>query len=103
MRRSYVGSGNPNFGKKHSTKTKELIREKAVGRKASLATKIKMSKSHKGKIVWNTGRQTPKEVREKIRASWAKIAYIRIGATQFSKETIILASYAKLKAKREWL
>jgi group I intron endonuclease len=39
------GSNNPLFGKTHNEDTKELIRQKALGRKHSLETLLKMSAS----------------------------------------------------------
>lgn len=39
--------GDGTFGRMHSEETKDKIRQKAVGRKASEETKKKMSKSHK--------------------------------------------------------
>jgi len=39
---------NGMFSKKHSEETKEKIRQRAIGRKASIETKKKLSESHKG-------------------------------------------------------
>lgn len=38
-----AGGSNPMFGKTHSEKTKELMRQKALGRKHSEDTKLLMS------------------------------------------------------------
>ena len=43
------GEDNPMFGLTHSDKTKELIRQKALGRKASEETRRKLSKASKGR------------------------------------------------------
>lgn len=43
----YSGSGNPRFGKLQKDITKSLIREKALGRKASKETKKKHSENYK--------------------------------------------------------
>jgi hypothetical protein len=40
---------HPLYGKSHSIKTKELIRDAAIGRKASIETRSKMSRSHIGR------------------------------------------------------
>ena len=44
---------HPLYGKTLSIKTKELIRDAATGRKASMETRSKMSKSHMGRVSAN--------------------------------------------------
>ena len=44
----FSGEKHPMWGKHHSKETKELIRQKALGRKASNETKEKISKATKG-------------------------------------------------------
>lgn len=39
----YCGMNNPNYGKKHSTEAKLKMREKALGRKLSIKSRIKIS------------------------------------------------------------
>lgn len=45
---TYSGSGNPNFGKKHSDATKEKIRQKHIGMRASDKTKKLLSSQRIG-------------------------------------------------------
>lgn len=50
----FSGSKNPNFGKKHSERTRELISKARKGRKASEETKLKLSRS--SKLMWAKNR-----------------------------------------------
>lgn len=45
-----IKENNGMYGKHHSEKTKELMRQKAIGRVLSDETKAKLSESHKGKL-----------------------------------------------------
>ncbi|CAI3520069.1 hypothetical protein CIRMBP1292_01882 [Enterococcus cecorum] len=50
---SQKGENHPRYGKKHTERTKQLIREKAVGRTATEETKRKMSESQKRRFKAN--------------------------------------------------
>lgn len=50
IRRSQSGEKHPMYGKKHSERTKDIIREKAKGRVASEETKRKMSASQRSRF-----------------------------------------------------
>lgn len=72
---------NPMQGRKHSDETKELIRQKALGRKISKATRKKISKALKGRPsankgrkrgkAWNSGLKYSDEQREALRKARA--------------------------------
>jgi hypothetical protein len=64
-KRNLYGERNPFFGKHHSEETKEIIRLKRVGKKASEITRRKMSELHKGNKV-NLGRHPSIETRRKM-------------------------------------
>lgn len=64
-----AGPLNPMFGRKHSNKTKEKIRRKATGRKASKETKQKLSDIRRGKGHPNFGKHLSKKTRDKISAA----------------------------------
>ena len=55
-RRTYVGEGNPNYGKPVSDETKEKIRQGNLGKTLSDETKEKMSISKSGELHWNYGK-----------------------------------------------
>jgi len=54
------------IGFKHSEQTKAKMSKSAIGRKASFETRKKMSEARKGRKPWNTGIETPQEVKDKI-------------------------------------
>lgn len=56
LRQKQSGKNNGMYGKKHSEETKEKMRQKALGRKASDQARLNMSKSHKNRIVSNETR-----------------------------------------------
>ncbi len=48
MRRSYIGKNNPFYGKKHTKKTKGMMKIKRIGTKHTKETKLKMKLRHIG-------------------------------------------------------
>jgi len=50
------GSNNPMFGKRHSDLTKDLIRKKRIGTRASEETRNKLSESRRGSKNWRYNR-----------------------------------------------
>ena len=66
-RRSYVGEGNPNYGKPVSDETKEKIRQGNLGKTLYDETKEKMSISRSGELHWNYGKTHSEETKEKMR------------------------------------
>jgi len=62
--RANVSAGQ--IGKKHSQITKDKIRDRALGRKVSLETRLKLSEIHKGKF---KGRKLSPETCAKIKAN----------------------------------
>ena len=63
---SHPGSRNGMFGKKHSSKTKELIRQKATGRLHSESAKQKMSVSRSGEKNHLYNKNLKDETKQKI-------------------------------------
>lgn len=66
-RRSYIGKGNPNYGKTTSDETKEKIRQGNLGKIMSKESKLKMSISRSGENHWNYGLNHSEETKEKMR------------------------------------
>jgi hypothetical protein len=57
-----VGDKNHFFGKCHTTESKEKNRLAHLGKQTSEETKRKISKANKGKIPWNKGLRTNKNI-----------------------------------------
>jgi len=97
-RRSFIGEGNPFYGKSHSKETIELLREKStetwknqphpwIGRKHSEESKVKFREINAGENNPNYGKITSPEVRNKIGQSKVGRKLWNNGEQQkFSKE-----------------
>lgn len=66
-----TGEGNPMFRRKHSAETRAIIASKALGRTASIATKLKMSEKHSAENNAMFGRNHSDSSRIKMRVSHA--------------------------------
>ncbi len=56
------GKNNPNYGKPCSEETRRKIREKHIGKAVSKETRRKQSKSGKGKVWWNNGKNNTRSI-----------------------------------------
>lgn len=69
------GENHPMYGKQHSEKTKEKMRENHKGflnKQHTEETKKKMSESHKGDKCYNYGKHLSEETKEKLSKAFAK-------------------------------
>lgn len=77
-----TGSGNHLYGKNHSPETIELIRNKALGRKASAEARLKMSSSHGNPvIVYEKNSQAEFEIIGSFVSSRKAAVFLDMGAS----------------------
>lgn len=73
---AFKGENNPMFGKNHSDETKETLRKKAIGKKHTVETKMKMSEDRAGVKNSNYGNRNSETVKLKMSQNRKNKIYI---------------------------
>jgi len=92
------------LGKKHSEATKLKMSKSAKGRIISEETRKKLSEAHKGQVAWNKGKPFSEEIRRKMLGPVSIEHRQRISTANMGrKDSEITRQRKSVAAKKGWI